>query len=37
LTDNFALGLHGIDKASLLCRVTHSIAYQILVAGFFNG
>ncbi|CAE7491628.1 unnamed protein product, partial [Symbiodinium microadriaticum] len=36
ITDDFALSLHGVDKESLLCRLAHSLAYQILVAGFFN-
>lgn len=29
--------LHGVDKSSFICRIAHSLAYQMLVAGFFSG
>ena len=29
--------LHGVDKSSFICRIAHSLAYQMLVAGFFCG
>ncbi len=37
VTDHLALGLLGVDKQALLVRVAHSCAWQLLVAGTFNG
>ena len=37
VTDKTALALHSVDKAALLTRIAHCSAYQLLVAGVFNG
>ena len=29
--------LHNVDREALLCRLAHCSAYQLLVAGVFNG
>lgn len=37
VTDQTALMLHNVDREALLCRLAHCSAYQLLVAGVFNG
>lgn len=37
VTDKSALILHNVDREALLCRLAHCSAYQLLVAGVFNG
>jgi hypothetical protein len=37
ITDQFSMTLHSVDKSSFICRIAHSLAYQMLVAGFFCG
>jgi hypothetical protein len=37
VTDKPALLLHNVDREALLTRIAHCSAYQLLVAGVFNG
>ncbi len=37
ITDKTALAAHRVDRAALLIKITHSCAWQLLVAGVFNG
>lgn len=37
VTDKPALLLNNVDREALLSRIAHCSAYQLLVAGVFNG
>lgn len=37
VTDKPALILHNVNREALLTRLAHCSAYQLLVAGVFNG
>lgn len=37
MTDKPALILHNVNREALLTRLAHCSAYQLLVAGVFNG